>query len=132
MRLHCVSVLLPLQVGDEITYINSYSVVDASHREVIQLMGDAGTLGEVVLGIRRKMPRPSSKPSFFPDDGMGGGMLPSGPREVIIDRPNLQTSFGFVLQSNTLRTGCMICEFAPPPPPSLLVSNSTCIFFQVG
>ena len=35
---------------------------------------------------------------------------PPGVREVRIDRPNEQTSFGFVLQSNTLRSGCMICE----------------------
>ena len=35
---------------------------------------------------------------------------PPGVREVEIDRPNIQTSFGFVLQSNTLRPGCMICE----------------------
>ena len=36
---------------------------------------------------------------------------PPGVREVRIDRPNKQTSFGFVLQSNTLRPGCMICKF---------------------
>ena len=35
---------------------------------------------------------------------------PQGMRDVVIDRPNLQTSFGFVLQSNTLRPGCVICE----------------------
>ena len=86
-------------------------MVDATHREVIQMMGEAGATGEVTIGIRRKMPRPSSKPSFFPDDGMGvGGMSMNGPREVVIRRPDLQTSFGFVVQSNTLRTGCMICE----------------------
>ena len=41
--------------------------------------------------------------------------LPPAPgvRDVRIDRPNQQTSFGFVLQSNTLRPGCMICEYAP-------------------
>lgn len=43
---------------------------------------------------------------------------PLGIRDVVIDRPNLQTSFGFVLQSNTLRPGCMICE-----------TSSTCTFF---
>ena len=36
--------------------------------------------------------------------------VPPGVRDVQIDRPNMQTSFGFVLQSNTLRPGCMICE----------------------
>lgn len=36
---------------------------------------------------------------------------PPGLRDIRIDRPNKQTSFGFVLQSNTLRPGCMICEY---------------------
>ena len=47
-----------LIVGDEITHINGFSVMDASHREVISLMGEAAAQGEVVLGIRRKMPLP--------------------------------------------------------------------------
>ena len=47
-----------LIVGDEITHINGVSVIDASHREVIGLMGEAAAQGEVVLGIRRKMPLP--------------------------------------------------------------------------
>ena len=47
-----------LQVGDEITYINSYSVMDAPHRNVISAMGEAAAQGEVVLKIRRKMPMP--------------------------------------------------------------------------
>ena len=42
---------------------------------------------------------------------MGSGP-PLGVREVTIERPNIQTSFGFVLQSNTLRPGCMICEWS--------------------
>lgn len=101
-------------------------MVDAAHREVIQLMGEAGAIGEVTLGIRRKMPRPSSKPSFFPDDNMGmsSGMFSSGPREIVIHRQNLSTSFGFVLQSNTLRTGCMICE-------CLFIHVFICIHFTI-
>ena len=47
-----------LQVGDEITHINSYSVMDAPHRNVISAMGEAAAQGEVVLKIRRKMPMP--------------------------------------------------------------------------
>ena len=72
-------------------------MVDSTHHEVGQLMTEAGAIGEVTIGVRRKMPRPPSKPQ-------------SGPKEIVIHRPNLSTSFGFVLQSNTLRTGCMICE----------------------
>ena len=47
-----------LQIGDEITHINGRSVLDASHRDVISLMGTASAQGEVVLSIRRKMPMP--------------------------------------------------------------------------
>lgn len=143
-----------LLVGDEITHINHSSVMDASHRDVISLMGQAAALGEVILGIRRKMPMPET---LSPTSGVaaggfggsgptslgfevkhditGGGMagqgagpggagagardggeldpssqVPQGVREVVVERPNMQTSFGFVLQSNTLRAGCMICE----------------------
>ena len=116
-----------LQIGDEISHINGNSVVNASHREVIGLMGDAAAQGDVVLGIRRKMPMSESVPppgSYgspqhqpYQQDGLGvndsdGPMsgLPRGPREIIVQRPDVQTSFGFVLQSNTLRAGCMICK----------------------
>jgi len=47
-----------LIVGDEIIRINGVSVMDASHRDVISLMGDAAAQGEVTLGIRRKIPVP--------------------------------------------------------------------------
>lgn len=115
-----------LQIGDEITHINGYSVVNASHRDVISLMGEAAAQGEVVLGIRRKTPVPESVP---PPGSYGGqqvhqyqqgadipeieeplSSLPQGRRDVSVERPNVETSFGFVLQSNTLRAGCMICE----------------------
>ena len=43
-----------------------------------------------------------------------GAQIPQGIRDVVVDRPNTQTSFGFVLQSNTLRAGCMICESVAP------------------
>ena len=128
-----------VQVGDEITHINGHSVVNASHREVISLMGEAAAQGEVVLGIRRKMPMSESVPppgsygsphqQYRPDgvgvnepDGPEPLELPKGPREVIVSRPNITTSFGFVLQSNTLRAGCMICECA-------MRTQSTCLFF---
>ncbi len=42
-----------LQIDDEISHINGNSVINASLREV---MGDAAAQGDVVLGIRRKMP----------------------------------------------------------------------------
>ncbi|XP_064400489.1 uncharacterized protein LOC135346702 isoform X2 [Halichondria panicea] len=51
-----------LQIGDEISHINGNSVINASHREVIGLMGDAAALGDVVLGIRRRMPMSESVP----------------------------------------------------------------------
>ena len=116
-----------LQVGDEITHINGHSVVNASHRDVISLMGGAAAQGEVVLGIRRKMPMSVPPPRSYgspqqqyrPDE-MGVNELDGpeplrplkGPREVVVSRPNITTSFGFVLQSFPLRAGCMICECA--------------------
>ena len=124
-----------LLVGDEITHINHHSVVDASHRNVISLMGQAAALGEVVLGIQRKTPMldilsPTSGVAglhFDPikhDLGITseqGGLedskdeyqmtdIPQGLRDVVVERPNVMTSFGFVLQSNTLRSGCIICK----------------------
>ncbi len=137
-------------MGDEITHINHHSVLDASHRDVISLMGQAAALGEVVLRIQRKTPmldtlspKAGSGIGGFEQlkqdlsaigtssgnlgaggvsegerswDSRGGGskeelsQIPQGMREVVVERPNEQTSFGFVLQSNTLRTGCIICE----------------------
>ena len=47
-----------LHGGDEIIRINGVSVMDASHHDVISLMGDAAAQGEVTLGIRRKIPVP--------------------------------------------------------------------------
>ena len=71
----------------------------------------AGQLGRVELQIRRKMPSLTSGPSHVPQIGRMNENIPHpGPREVVIYRPNIHTSFGFVLQSNTLRTGCMICK----------------------
>ena len=49
-----------LQVGDEITHINGLNVMNATHREVIELMGEAGLHGEVTLSIRRKLPHADS------------------------------------------------------------------------
>ena len=50
-----------LIVGDEITHVNGVCVIDASHREVISLMGEAAAQGEVVLGVRRKMASPGER-----------------------------------------------------------------------
>ena len=50
-----------LQVGDEITHINGFSVIDAPHHNVISAMGEAAAQGEVVLNIRRKMPVPGQR-----------------------------------------------------------------------
>ena len=103
-----------MQIGDEISHINGYSVVNASHRDVISLMGEAAAQGEVVLGMCRKQPVHESVPRpVFQDyqPALETPFLPQGRRDVTIERPSVGTSFGFVLQSFTLRAGCMICEF---------------------
>ena len=61
-----------LQIGDEISHINDNSVINASHREVIGLMGDAAALGDVVLGIRRRMPMSESVPLPSSQDHLRG------------------------------------------------------------
>ncbi len=97
-----------LQIGDEITHINGHSVVNTSHLEVVGLMGDETEF--VVLGIRRKIPMSES----LRQDDLGvqepNGPIPGLPREVTVHRPDAQTKFGFVLESNNLRAGCMICK----------------------
>lgn len=42
-----------LQRGDEIHHVDGISVVGATHRRVISLMGNASLAGEVTLGIHR-------------------------------------------------------------------------------
>ena len=46
------------------------------------------------------------------DDPMSQMMRgpPMGVRDVVIIRPTSKKSFGFVMQSNTKRQGCSICE----------------------
>ena len=123
-----------LQVGDEITHINGRNVMDATHREVIELMGEAAALGEVRLGVRRKVPPadvgyPANTLTSggHPDNHFQGGLLTEQPpfrsvdkqefslarieREVVVERVSKDQSFGFVLQSNLHRRGCTISKY---------------------
>ena len=43
-----------LCVGDEITWVDGLNVEGASHRKVVQLMGQASTAGHVALRVRRR------------------------------------------------------------------------------
>ena len=101
--------------------------MNSTHREVIELMGESAAQGEVTLRIRRKVlpadssfltnttmsnnsytqqnpPQPTSVPQTRPP--------PRGEREVVIERPTRDQSFGFVLQSNLHKKGCSISEFS--------------------
>ncbi len=113
-----------LQIGDEITHINTYSVVKAFHREVIGLMGEATAQGEVILGIRRKMPPVSEsvpppgsygspQHQSYQQEESNGPMsgLPRGPRDITVHRPDVLTNFGFTIKSNPLRAGYMISKY---------------------
>ncbi|KAL5517751.1 hypothetical protein EMCRGX_G003360 [Ephydatia muelleri] len=106
-----------LQIGDEITQINGRSVLDAAHQDVINYMGEAAAQGEVTLKIRRKVPPLELNPhtSYMPAED-NEPLIPQGIRRVLITRPNTQTSFGFVLQSNTLRAGCIVCRLVQGSP----------------
>eukprot|EP00731_Ephydatia_muelleri_P003301 Em0001g3301a len=106
-----------LQIGDEITQINGRSVLDAAHQDVINYMGEAAAQGEVTLKISRKVPPLELNPhtSYMPAED-NEPLIPQGIRRVLITRPNTQTSFGFVLQSNTLRAGCIVCRLVQGSP----------------
>lgn len=46
-----------LRPGDEITYVDGFNVVGATHRKVVQLMSEAAHNGRVTLRIRRRAGR---------------------------------------------------------------------------
>ena len=52
----------------------------------------------------------NSEFSNMDDSGQMMRGPPMGVRDVVINRPTSEKSFGFVLQSNTRRQGCSICE----------------------
>ena len=54
-----------LRRNDEILYIDGISVVGATHRRVISLMGNAALAGEVSLGVRRRPNRSGSTYSII-------------------------------------------------------------------
>ena len=68
-------------------------------------MRQAASSEEVILGICRAQDWTS-----FISSGMGTEKvpIPKGRRQVSIDRPDLQTSFGFAIQSIVGRPGCML------------------------
>ena len=95
-------------------------------------MSQAAALGEVALEIRRKIPLPmtsgvTAEGSIVSDKQQkqkSGAIepaavanvtelsqMPRGTRKVVINRPNIKARFGFVLQSNSQRPGCIICEY---------------------
>ena len=80
-----------LAVKDEITRINSHSIVKRSHHRVIKMIREAAAQGEILLRVQR--------------------LIPKGPRDVTINKPKTKSSFGFVLQSRTSLHGCKICEY---------------------
>ena len=50
-----------LQRGDEIHHVDGISVIGATHRRVISLMGNAALTGHVTLGIHRDPAKTASK-----------------------------------------------------------------------
>lgn len=108
-----------LQVGDEITHINGYSVINASHFEVISVTRDAASRGEVILSIHRRIPIfESTPPSSYTnrqDDTrvteLDGCMPPKGTRHITVYRPDVLISFGFVLQLDNLFPGCFLRKY---------------------
>ena len=49
-----------LRTGDEIISVDNVSVIGASHRKVVQIMGQSALRGVVTLGVRRRLAPSSS------------------------------------------------------------------------
>ena len=99
-----------LTISDEITHINTHSIINVSHPQVTSMIREAAAQGEMLLGVQR--------------------LIPKGPRDVVINKPKSQSSFGFVLQSRTSLPGCKICECTSYAPFHVMVNIVNIYFFM--
>ncbi|XP_041347543.1 membrane-associated guanylate kinase, WW and PDZ domain-containing protein 1-like isoform X3 [Gigantopelta aegis] len=88
-----------LRTGDEITAVDQVSVLNTSHRRVVQLMGAAARNGRVTLAIRRWIGPCSdlNTTAAFPYD-------------VNVTRRETE-GFGFVIISSVTKSGTTVGEF---------------------
>ncbi|XP_052822840.1 membrane-associated guanylate kinase, WW and PDZ domain-containing protein 1 isoform X2 [Octopus bimaculoides] len=98
-----------LRTGDEIIYVDSHCVLNASHHRVVQLMGCAALNGRVSLRVRRRLLTTSisvTEQPFY----RAAGVSESYPYDVTVTRREHE-GFGFVIISSVSKAGSTIGEF---------------------
>ncbi|KAK4872147.1 hypothetical protein RN001_016271 [Aquatica leii] len=125
-----------IRSGDEIVSVDGYSVLKASHRQVVQLMNAAATRGQVNLVLRRRT-YPTINGSYAPGMGnlnvsdyssnVGYSTLPHQTQtyDVVVNR-NENEGFGFVIISSVNKVGSTIGRLIEDSP------AETCGRLRVG
>lgn len=111
-----------IRSGDEIASVDGFSVLKASHRQVVRLMNAAATRGQVTLVVRRRIyPQPMVVPytmgmNWPPENPLPptAAHLPivtsphsDGNYDVTVQR-NENEGFGFVIISSVNKQGSTI------------------------
>lgn len=97
-----------IRSGDEIVSVDNYSVLKASHRQVVQLMNQAATRGQVNLVLRRRN-FPAGEYGLPPPQVVHSPIgSPNGQTyDVIVNRTENE-GFGFVIISSANKVGSTI------------------------
>ncbi|GAB1597467.1 membrane-associated guanylate kinase, WW and PDZ domain-containing protein 1 isoform X1 [Argonauta hians] len=95
-----------LRTGDEIIYVDSHCVLNASHHRVVQLMGSAALNGRVSLRVRRRLLTTSISVTDQPFY-RAAGVSESYPYDVTVTRREHE-GFGFVIISSVSKAGSTI------------------------
>lgn len=112
-----------IRTGDEIVSVDGFSVLKASHRQVVQLMNAAANRGQVSLVLRRRA-YPLTVSSFSPGHGAiaisdylppSDSHTPVAPHnnqtyDIVVHR-NENEGFGFVIISSVNKIGSTIGEY---------------------
>ncbi|KAK9758938.1 PDZ domain [Popillia japonica] len=101
-----------IRSGDEIISVDGYTVVKASHRQVVQFMNAAAARGSVVLVLRRRLPAMPSTHGTITDyhpPPPHNAILPTHSQtyDVVVSR-NENEGFGFVIISSVNKAGSTI------------------------
>lgn len=108
-----------IRSGDEIVSVDRYSVLKASHRQVVQLMNAAGSKGQVHLVLRRRIYTNVNEqyvpavPDYSTNTNYGIPNHPSAQTYDIVVNRNENEGFGFVIISSVNKVGSTIgkCSF---------------------
>lgn len=132
-----------IRSGDEIVSVDGYSVLKASHRQVVRLMNAAAARGQVTLVVRRRVypPQPIMAPypmgvswpheNLPPPPTSHLSVMPpphtEGNYDVTVQR-NENEGFGFVIISSANKQGSTIGECSR----LLTISELTCDFREIN